>query len=79
MALPHPYLTAELERPYPLGAMHFVIESGSYLVSDDSDNGGTLKQAMRFETRAGADAYGNARPWIWANGGMVVDSREIGA
>ncbi len=51
--------------------MKFVIEfrSGTYLVSLDADRGGTLQQAMQFDSSHEAEAFADAHDWIWFNDG----------
>lgn len=57
----------------------FVIEfrNGSYFRSPKADRGGTLEQAMRFDSEEEANSYADYNvPWVWLNGGMVCSYDE---
>jgi hypothetical protein len=46
---------------------------GSYFVNADHLSGGPPDQALRFEHKRTAECYMRAFPWLFANGGMVVN------
>jgi len=54
--------------------MGFVIEfrSGTYFQNLSSQNGGPLKTAKAFTSRAEADEFMHVNDWIMWNGGMTV-------
>ena len=51
--------------------------SGTYFVNVDRPNGGTAHEALTWITpelaRWWLDKFA---PWVWANGGMLVDAPE---
>jgi hypothetical protein len=55
----------------------WVIEfrSGSFFIDLTADNGGTMAQAMRFQSQAEVDEYMHDHEWIRAAGGMAVPAR----
>lgn len=57
----------------------YVIEfrNGSYFVSPKAEHGGSLEQAMRFDSEDEARNYADYNvPWVWINGGMVCPYEE---
>jgi hypothetical protein len=53
----------------------YVIEfrSGSFFRSLEDDHGVSREEARRFESHAEATDFANRHPWIWFNGGMIVE------
>jgi len=58
----------------------YVIEfrSGAFFQSLDAKTGGPIVTAQRFASRRDATKLADEHPWIWANGGCVLDADTIG-
>lgn len=58
--------------------MTYIIEfrNGSYFTSLEALNGGPVKQAKLFPSKAKAEAFMDKHKWILFNGGMVVKNPE---
>lgn len=47
--------------------------NGSYFQDSTATNGGAKETAQRFNSKDSAERFMEANPWIYANGGMVVE------
>lgn len=57
------------------GKTQYIIEfrNGSYFQDISATNGGAKETAQRFNSRESTERFMDVHPWIYANGGMVVE------